>query len=80
MNLDMNAQKIRRGRPRTLGIITEDKYDVKDYNKLYYQNIYKEKYKGDYLCTVCNVYCSIANKSRHMKSRLHLINLEEKKI
>jgi hypothetical protein len=61
--------KVRRGRPRRL---PEDKYDVKEYNKSYYERIYKEKTKGDYLCETCNLYCSIANKSRHNKSKMHL--------
>ena len=76
MNPENSPKKIRRGRPRTLGLISNDNYDVKDYNKLYYEKVYKKKCKGDFLCDVCNVYCSIANKSRHNKSRTHQDLLE----
>jgi len=78
MNTDKNKpQKIRRGRPRSLGIIEADCYDVKDYNKSYYERVYKEKTKGDYLCIMCNVFCSVANKSRHNKGKVHKDNEQD---
>jgi len=69
-------QRIKKGRPRTLGIIIEDNYCVKDYNKSYYEMVYKEKMKGEYVCEICNVICSKANRSRHNKSKLHLNNMD----
>jgi hypothetical protein len=68
--------RVRKGRPRVLSIIKEDIYDVKDYSRTYYETIYKEKIKGDYMCQSCNLICSVANKSRHNKTKFHIKNKE----
>lgn len=59
---------VKRGRPK----IHDDK---KKYHRDYYNNIYKDKIGGIYLCEICNVYCSVANKTRHNKSTGHTKSL-----
>ena len=63
--------KVKRGRPKKL-----EGFNMKDYMKEYYKkNI--EKTKGDIICTTCNVMHSKSNKTRHLKSKLHLEKLKE---
>ena len=61
--------KIKRGRPK---LILE--FNRKEYNKEYYLKN-KEKYIGDYHCVSCNLICSLSNKTRHRRSKIHLDNL-----
>ena len=53
------------GRPKN-----EKEFNRKEYNKNYYDK-HKEKTKGTYICPVCNLLCSISNRSRHNQSSLH---------
>ena len=68
---DPNIPRVKRGRPPAL-----ENFNRKEYNKKYYE-LNKEKTKGLYLCDVCNVYCSISNKSRHKKNPIHTSKLHK---
>lgn len=63
--------RLKSGRPKR-----ETEFNRKDYNKNYYLNN-KSKYIGDYHCPACNVICSLANKSRHFKSKPHVKKVDE---
>jgi hypothetical protein len=64
---NIEKPKLKRGRP--FQEIHKD-FDRKEYNKNYYENN-KEKYTGEYHCLICNIYCSISNKTRHNNSKTH---------
>ncbi len=59
--------KLKRGRPFAL---VKKEFNRIEYNKNYYENN-KEKYIGEYHCLACDIYCSISNKTRHIRSKTH---------
>ena len=62
----MEKQRVPRGRPKIYDFETKE-----DYHRAYYQKN-KERWNADFLCPSCNLYCSLVNKNRHIKSKHHL--------
>ena len=65
-------QRVPRGRPKIHNFESKQEY---------FRNYYKknrDKWNYDYLCDACQLYCSFANKSRHVRSKFHLQKAMEK--